>query len=161
MFAQSFSPCHHLIEQISQQIGALRGDEGIDQELETKWDYQLLDCRYKTPEQVSPSDWLKLFDIESALRFNDVKSLSNDHTALLNYEIKNYVPKKDYDDLWKRAQHVDETWTHDYNELVDRYNGLLRAVKSAPPSFVLMRSRHQSIHCTAMQLGIISSVDCD
>jgi hypothetical protein len=159
MLPQS-SPCHTLIQQISQQIGALGSDEVIDQQREMKWDYQLLDCRYKT-EQMFPSDWPKLFDIESTLRFSDIKSLSNDHTALLNYQVKNYVPRKDYDDLWKLAQHVDETWTHDYNELVDRYNGLLRTVKSAPPTYVFVPSRHQSIHCTATQLGVISSVDCD
>jgi hypothetical protein len=154
------SACHTLIQQISRQIEALRSDEAVDHELEMKWDDQLLDCRYKA-EQMVPSDWPKLLDIESTFRFSDIKSLSNDHTALLNYQVKNYVPRKDYDDLWKLAQHVDETWTHDYNELVDRYNGLLRAVKSAPPTYVVVPPRHQSIHCTATQLGVISSVDCD
>jgi len=60
------SPCHTLIQQISQQIGALGSDEVIDQQLEMKWDDQLLDCRYKA-EQMVPSDWPKLFDIISSI----------------------------------------------------------------------------------------------
>ena len=108
----------------------------------------------KHRNRFSRSDWPKLFDIESTFRFSDIKSLSNGHTALLNYQIKNYVPRKDYDDLWKLAQHVDETWMHDYNQLVDQYNGLLRAVKSAPPSYA---AAHQGTNrFTAPQRSLAS-----
>lgn len=158
--------CHFLIMQLNEATARFdlnTANANMEQQAARMkqledWTEQLDACVMQSPGELSLEDWQHTVLLQGELQSEFYKSSAAINAASGSNIVSNLDPS---------CRANDQQWLNDYNDLVHRYNALvreyndqraliIRLIATPPP----LPSTPTFVHCSTLNFGTIGSIDC-